>query len=57
LESNLATLHREEERLRSEHLKLIEKREDLSDHIKLIQDAMNVIWAFTHDLLIEVTTN
>jgi hypothetical protein len=49
LESNLATLHRKEERLRSEHLKLIEKREDLGDHIKLIQDAMNVIWAFTHD--------
>jgi hypothetical protein len=49
LESNLATLHREEERLRSEHLNLIGTRADLSDHIELIQDAMNVIWAFTHD--------
>jgi hypothetical protein len=46
---NLDTLHAEEERLRDQHKKFIESKEDLKDHISIIHEAMNVVWALTHD--------
>ncbi len=46
---NLVTLHVEEERLRGEHLALTAGSEELTDHIHMIREAMNMLWAFTHD--------
>jgi hypothetical protein len=46
---NLDKLHEHEEQLRVESLALIEKRGDLTDHWKLVEEAMNVIYAFTND--------
>jgi hypothetical protein len=46
---NLTLLHEHEERLRSENLSLIANRVDLTDHLNLIQAAMNVIYAFTQE--------
>src|ERR1700737_51177 len=46
---NLDTLHIEEERLRAEHKKFAESKEDVRDHISIIHDAMNVVYALTHD--------
>src|SRR5437773_2065653 len=48
-EDNTHRLHAHEENLRGESLARIEEREDLSDHWKLVQEAMNVIYAFSHD--------
>ena len=42
-------LHEHEEQLRVESLALIAERADLTDHWKLVQEAVNVIYAFTHD--------
>jgi hypothetical protein len=46
---NLTSLHEHEEHLRTQSLALIGRRVDLADHLALVQEAMNVIWAFTHD--------
>jgi hypothetical protein len=46
---NIEKLHAHEEQLRVESLALIAKRDDLTDHWKLVQEAMNVIYAFAHD--------
>jgi hypothetical protein len=46
---NLVTLHAEEERLRDASLKLIATRDDLKDHLALVHEAMNVIFAFTQE--------
>jgi hypothetical protein len=46
---NLDSLHQHEESLRAESLALIAKRADLTDHLALVREAMNVVWAFTHD--------
>jgi hypothetical protein len=46
---NLVTIHAEEERLRGEHMSLIAGNEELRDHIHMIQEAMNMLWVFTHD--------
>ena len=46
---NLATLHFEEERLRGVHLEQIASDEALQDHIYIIREAMNIIWALSHD--------
>jgi hypothetical protein len=46
---NLASLHSHEEVLRAQSLTLVEQRSDLKDHLDLVQDAMNVIWAFTQE--------
>jgi len=46
---NLVTLHAEEERLRGAHLALTAGNEELTDHIHIICEAMNMLWAFTHD--------
>jgi len=47
--SNLDTLHAEEERLRQVHKDLVSGRKDLRDHIAMIQEGMNIVWALTHD--------
>jgi hypothetical protein len=46
---NIGRLHAHEEQLRVESLALIAKRDGLSDHWQLVQEAMNVIYAFSHD--------
>jgi hypothetical protein len=46
---NVDKLHEHEEQLRVESLALIAKRADLTDHWKLVQEAMNVIYAFSND--------
>jgi len=46
---NLVTLHAEEEKLRGQHLALTAGNEELRDHIHMIREAMNMLWAFTHD--------
>ena len=46
---NVDRLHEHEEKLRAESLALIAKRMDLTDHWKLVQEAMNVIYAFAND--------
>jgi hypothetical protein len=48
-EDNIDRLHAHEEQLRVESLAVIAKHEDLSDHWKVAQEAMNVIYAFSHD--------
>jgi hypothetical protein len=46
---NLQSLHRHEEELRVQSLEAINARADLHDHLQIISDAMNVIYAFSHD--------
>jgi hypothetical protein len=46
---NLETLHREEERLRGEHQKFVASKDDLTDHIHIIRETMNMIWALLHE--------
>ena len=46
---NVAKLHEYEEQLRAESLALIAKHADLTDHWKLVQEAMNVIFAFVNE--------
>jgi hypothetical protein len=46
---NLETLHAEEERLRDASLKLIGTREDLRDHLAIVHEAMNAVFAFTQE--------
>jgi hypothetical protein len=46
---NLDTLHAEEERLRGEHKKFVERDESLQDHIAMIHEGMNAVFALTHD--------
>jgi len=46
---NLASLHDEEERLRTQTLAYIAANEELRDHLHLVREAMNVIWGLTHD--------
>jgi hypothetical protein len=46
---NLFSLHQHEEKLRAQSLEAINAREDLRDHFQLISEAMNVIYAFSHD--------
>jgi hypothetical protein len=46
---NLRTLHGEEEKVRVQSLTTIEQRADLRDHLAIIAEAMNLIWAFSRD--------
>ncbi len=46
---NLTSLHKHEEELRAQSLAEIQAKADLSDHWTLIAEAMNAIYAFTHD--------
>jgi hypothetical protein len=45
--SKLDTLHAEEERLRQVHKDFVSRKEDARDHIEIIQEGMNAIWALT----------
>jgi hypothetical protein len=46
---NLISLHKHEEGLRAQGLAEIAAKPELSDHWTLIAEAMNAIYAFTHD--------
>jgi len=46
---NIKTLHAHEEKLRAQSLELIKKDNELSTHWEMIAEAMNVIYAFSHD--------
>jgi hypothetical protein len=46
---NLTSLHEHEEKLRAGSLAAIEANATLSDHWNLVAEAMNAIYAFTHD--------
>ena len=46
---NLTSLHEHEEKLRAESLAAIEANVTLSDHWNQVAEAMNAIYAFTHD--------
>jgi hypothetical protein len=46
---NLHSLHRHEEDLRAKSLEAINARADLREHFELVSEAMNVIYAFSHD--------
>jgi hypothetical protein len=46
---NLSSLHWHEEELRARSLAIIEADASLSDHWNLVAEAMNAIYAFTHD--------
>jgi hypothetical protein len=46
---NLTSLHKHEEELRARSLAEIEADAALSDHWNLVAEAMNAIYAFTHD--------
>ena len=46
---NLISLHDGEEQLRARSLAVIEADADLSEHWNLIAEAMNAIYAFSHD--------
>ena len=46
---NLEALHAEEERLRHLHKQLVEGKEELRDHLAVIQDGMNAIWVLVHE--------
>jgi hypothetical protein len=46
---NLSSLHKHEEELRAQSLETIKADAALSDHWNLVAEAMNAIYAFTHD--------
>jgi hypothetical protein len=46
---NLHSSHRHEEDLRAQSLAAIDARADLRDHLQLVSEAMNMIYAFSHD--------
>jgi hypothetical protein len=46
---NLTSLHKHEEELRTRSLAFIEADAGLSDHWKLVAEAMNAIYAFSYD--------
>ena len=46
---NLGSLHDHEEQLRAQSLEAIKADAALSDHWKLVAEAMNAIFVFTHD--------
>jgi hypothetical protein len=46
---NLTSMHKREEELRASRLAAIEADGALSDHWNLVAEAMNAIYAFTHD--------
>jgi len=46
---NLHSLHQHEEEVRTKSLDGINARADLRDHLRIISEAMNVIYAFSHD--------
>ena len=49
LPENLISLHKHEEKIRADSLRLIEAQQDLSDHLAIIHGSMAVIYALAHD--------
>ncbi|WP_305646212.1 hypothetical protein [Nitrosomonas sp.] len=49
LPENLISLHKHEEEIRGDSLRLIEARQNLGDHLSMIHWSMAVIYAFAHD--------
>ena len=54
---NLTSLHDHEENIRTESLGIIARRADLTDHLALVQEAMNVIGLSRKSMSITATTN
>jgi hypothetical protein len=46
---NLHSLHQHEEEVRTQSLDATSARADLRDHLRIISEAMNAIYAFSHD--------
>ncbi len=46
---NLHSLHQHEEELRAKSLEAINSSADLREHFALVSEAMNIIYAFSHD--------
>ena len=49
LPENLTSIHRHEEQIRADSLRLIEKHENLSDHLAMIHGSMAIIYSLAHD--------
>src|SRR3990170_984696 len=49
LPENLSSLHRHEEEIRTDSLKLVDNNPDLRDHLSMIHGAMAIIYALAHD--------
>ncbi len=49
LPENLASLHKHEEQIRADSLRLIEKHENFSDHLAMTHGSMAIIYALAHD--------
>jgi len=49
LPDNLTSLHKEEERIHADSLRLIEKNPNLHGHLSMIHGAMAIIYALAHD--------
>jgi hypothetical protein len=49
IKDNLVSLYEHEEHLRAKSLVLIAARSELTDHLNLVREAMNVIFAFTQE--------
>jgi hypothetical protein len=46
---NLKTLQEHEEKLRAESLAIVDKSENLKENFRVVHEAMNIIYGFTHD--------
>jgi hypothetical protein len=49
LPKNLTSLHKHEEQIRIDSLRLIEKHQNFSDHLAMIHRSMAIIYALAHD--------
>jgi hypothetical protein len=49
VKDSLASLHEHEERIRADSLAAIERDVALSEHLNVVGEAMNIIYAFAHD--------
>ena len=46
---NLKSIHQHEEKLRSESLAIIAANTELEEHLRIVHEAMDIIYALTHD--------
>jgi hypothetical protein len=49
LPENLISLHKHEEQIRADSLRLIDSHKNLSDHLAMIYGSMGIIYALAHD--------
>jgi len=49
LPENLTSLHNHEEQIRANSLRLIEKQENLSDHLAMTHESMAIVYTLAHD--------